>query len=119
MSLALLEAFAAAYNRHDIETLLALSTQDCVFETSFGTEPHGTRHAGHTALRTGYAAAWLTWPDAQWLDATHVVAGDRGFSEWTLRGTGASGRIEVRGCDLFVIRDGRIARKDSFRKSRG
>jgi len=43
--------------------------------------------------------------------------GDRGVSEWTIRGTQATGeRIEVRGCDLFEFADGRISRKDSFWK---
>jgi hypothetical protein len=45
------------------------------------------------------------------------VCGDRGVSEWTIRGTQASGeRIEVRGCDLFEFSGGRIRRKDSFWK---
>ena len=52
------------------------------------------------------------------MDATHVVAGARGFSEWTFRGTAPSGaRTEVRGVDLFTFRDGLISRKDTFRKS--
>jgi ketosteroid isomerase-like protein len=38
-------------------------------------------------------------------------------SEWTIRGTQVTGeRIEVRGCDLFEIADGKITRKDSFWK---
>jgi hypothetical protein len=37
-----------------------------------------------------------------------------GFSEWTLTGTAPSGdRIEVRGCDHFELRDGKIIKKDS------
>jgi hypothetical protein len=48
-----------------------------------------------------------------------VVAGNRGFSEWTFRGTDTAGRAtEIRGVDLFTFRGGRIARKDTFRKSR-
>jgi hypothetical protein len=48
------------------------------------------------------------------------VAGDRGFSEWTFRGTDREGRrTEVRGVDIFTLRGGLIAHKDSFRKQRG
>ena len=118
MTLALLEAFAKALNRSDIDGLLALGTPDCVFESAFCPAACGTRDIGHAELRDGYSKPWRTWPDAQWQEATHVIAGDRGFSEWTLRGTGPSGGIEVRGCDLFVIRDDKIARKDSLRKQR-
>jgi hypothetical protein len=64
--------------------------------------------------------AWQHWPDARWDDAVHAVAGDRGFSEWTFRGTDREGRrTEVRGVDIFTLRGGLIAHKDSFRKQRG
>jgi ketosteroid isomerase-like protein len=50
-------------------------------------------------------------------DDRHFVSGDRGASEWTLTGTTAEGaRLEVRGCDLWTFRDGKILRKDSFWK---
>jgi ketosteroid isomerase-like protein len=50
-------------------------------------------------------------------DACHWVCGDRGVSEWTLRGTQRTGEpIEVRGCDVFQFVDGKISRKDSFWK---
>jgi steroid delta-isomerase-like uncharacterized protein len=120
MSLALLDAFAEAYNRHDIEALLAMVTEDCVFDMAAGPEPWGLRHQGKPALREALGWAWHHWPDARWEEAVHVVAGDRGFSEWVFRGTDAEGRVtEARGVDLFVLRDGRIARKDTYRKQRG
>jgi ketosteroid isomerase-like protein len=40
-------------------------------------------------------------------------------SEWTFTGTRVDGtRIEVNGCDLFTFRGGKIALKNSYRKSR-
>lgn len=114
----LLERFAAAWNRHDCEALLAMVTGDCVFETSSGPHPHGERHAGKPALALAFPRIWHTFPDARWDDAVHVVCGPRGFSEWTFRGTDKAGRsVEMRGVDLFVFRDGLIARKDTYRKS--
>ena len=53
------------------------------------------------------------------LDAfnAHWTCGDRGVSEWTIRGSQSTGEpIEVRGCDLFEFTDGKISRKDSFWK---
>ncbi|WPB83820.1 nuclear transport factor 2 family protein [Sediminicoccus rosea] len=115
----LLRDFAAAWNRHDIEGLLALVTEDCVFETAAGPTAQGSIFAGKAALRAAFPAAWQTWPDARWEDAVHVVAGSRAFSEWTFRGTDRAGSgVEVRGVDLFEIRDGLIARKDTYRKVR-
>ena len=113
-----LERFAAAFNRHDCESLLEMVTDDCVFETSHGPHPYGERHVGREALRGAFPRIWQMFPDARWEDATHVVCGTRGFSEWTFRGTNAKGgSVEMRGVDLFAFRDGKICRKDTFRKS--
>jgi len=113
-----LERFAAAFNRHDCESLLEMVTDDCVFETSHGPHPYGERHVGREALRGAFPRIWQMFPDARWEDATHVVCGTRGFSEWTFRGTNAKGgSVEMRGVDLFRFRDGKICRKDTFRKS--
>jgi steroid delta-isomerase-like uncharacterized protein len=114
-----LQAFADAWNRHDVDTLMSFMTEDCVFETSAGAEVWGTRYVGSESVRAGFAEVWATFPDAHWADARHVVAGDRGVSEWTFTGTRTDGtRIEVYGCDLFTFRDGKIARKNSYRKNR-
>ncbi len=52
-------------------------------------------------------------------DVRHVVAGDRGLSEWVFAGTTPDGRaVRVHGCDVFTFREGKIAVKSSFLKSR-
>ena len=54
-----------------------------------------------------------------WLRLAHFVAGDIGVSRWTPRGTSVGGeRIEVRGCDFFTFKDGKIAKKDPYWKIR-
>lgn len=58
-------------------------------------------------------------PDAQWRHGVHSVVGDFGVPEWTFTGTGADGgRIEVDGVDRSAVADGKIQRKDVFRKAR-
>jgi steroid delta-isomerase-like uncharacterized protein len=115
----LLHDFAAAWNRHDIEALMAFMTEDCVFEASAGPDVCGTRYVGSEAVRAGFAEVWSIFPDAHWGDAQHFVCGARGVSEWTFTGTRADGtRVEVHGCDLFTFRSGKIALKNSYRKNR-
>ena len=115
----MLEAFADAWNRHDIDDLMSFMTEDCVFESSAGDGQHGTRFEGAEAVRAGYARAWADYPDAQWQNARHFVQGDRGVSEWIFTGTNAEGkRSEVAGCDIFTFRDGKILVKNSYRKNR-
>lgn len=114
-----LQGFADAWNRHDVDALMSFMTDDCVFETSAGPEACGARYAGREAVRAAYADVWATFADARWGDARHFVQGDRGVSEWTFTGTKANGtRVEVNGCDLFTFRGGRIAVKNSYRKNR-
>ena len=115
----LLEAFAAAWNRHDVDALMSMMTDDGVFEASAGNSVNGERHEGQRAVRAAYEAVFAHYPDARWADARHFVNGNRGVSEWTFTGTLNDGRrVEVNGCDLFVFRNGKIAVKNSFRKNR-
>jgi steroid delta-isomerase-like uncharacterized protein len=114
-----LAAFSDAWNRHDVDALMSFMSEDCVFETAAGAEACGTRHEGRAAVRKAFAAAWEAVPDAQWRHGVHHVAGDFGTSEWTFTGTAADGsRIEVNGVDLFAFKNGKIQRKNVFRKAR-
>ena len=114
-----LEAFAEAWNRHDLNALMSFMTEDCVFEASAGPDVYGTRYQGHEAVRSGFAEVWASFPDAHWGNARHFVNGDRGVSEWTFTGTRPDGtRVEVNGCDLFTFRESKIALKNSYRKNR-
>jgi len=114
-----MQAFADAWNQHDVNALMTFMTDDCVFEASAGPEVCGTRAKGREAVRAAFAEVWATFPDAHWGNARHFVCGHRGVSEWTFTGTRRDGtRLEVHGCDLFTFRDGRIALKNSYRKNR-
>lgn len=108
------------WNRHDLDALMSLFAEDCVFEASGGDEVCGTRYEGHEAVRRAFAAVFESMPDAQWGDGRHyALAPDYGVSEWTLTGTLSDGRrLEVNGCDFLTIRDGAIITKNSYRKQR-
>lgn len=115
----MLAEFAAAWNRHDIDALMSFMSEDCVFETVAGPEQWGSRHAGREAVRAAFAAAWKSFPDAQWANGRHWVAGDRGVSESTFSGTAADGsRVEADMVDIFTFQDGKIRVKNAFRKQR-
>jgi len=119
VDIATLEAFGAAWNRHDIDALMGFMTDDCVFHAVAGPELFGRTFHGRAAVREGFQLAWQTFPDAAWLDAEFFVAGDRGVMESTFRGTKADGtRIEARMVDVFRFRGDKIAVKNAFRKDR-
>ncbi|MEM5275607.1 nuclear transport factor 2 family protein [Cupriavidus taiwanensis] len=115
----LLQAFNDAWNRHDLDALMACMADDCVFHGVAGPDLLGRSFVGREAVREGFQLAWQTFPDAQWVDGDHFVVGDRGVSESTFRGTRADGaRIEARMVDVFTFRGGKIAVKNAYRKDR-
>ena len=115
----MLQAFAEAWNRHDVDALMSFMTDDCVFESSVGPDVCGARFKGSEAVRAGFAEVWAVYPDVHWGGSRHFVLEDRGVSEWTFTGTRQDGsRIEVHGCDLFTFRGAKIFLKNSYRKNR-
>lgn len=114
-----LEAFGDGWNQHDVDYLMTFMADECVFETSNGKEACGTRYVGREQVREGFARVFKTFPDVQFRNSRHFVAGDRGVSEWVFAATTVDGRkIEVQGVDVFTFRDGKIAVKASFLKNR-
>src|SRR6187200_1340234 len=115
----ILRDICAGFDTHDLDRIMSHFTDDCVFESPRGPEPSGRLIAGHDAVRAAFAGRFAGIPDVRYTDDSHFVAGDRGASEWTLSGTTTDGqRIEVRGCDLWTLRDGKVVKKDSYWKIR-
>ena len=112
-----LQALLDAFNAHDVDAVLSFFTEDCVFDMPRGSAPGGRRLIGPDQVREGIQARFDGIPDIHYGDDRHWTCGDRGVSEWTIRGTQRTGEpIEVRGCDLFEFTGGKISRKDSFWK---
>jgi len=113
----LMKAFLDAFNAHDVDAIMSFFAEDCVLEMPRGPAPGGRRLVGEQQVREGIQSRFDGIPDIRYDDDRHWFCGDRGVSEWTIRGTQRSGEpIEVRGCDLLEFTDGKISRKDSFWK---
>lgn len=114
-----LGALFDAFNRHDVDVVMSFFADDCVFNAIGGPEVYGTRFDTPEAISNAFAGVWKAMPDARWDHHSHFVHDDRAVSEWTFSGTNADGtRVEAEGCDLFTLRDGKIIRKQAFRKNR-
>jgi ketosteroid isomerase-like protein len=112
-----LEGFLDAFNAHDVDAIMSFFAEDCVLEMPRGPAPGGLRLTGKEQVRKGIQSRLDGIPDIHYGDDRHWTCGDRGVSEWTIRGTQRTGEpIEVRGCDLLELVDGKISRKDSFWK---
>jgi ketosteroid isomerase-like protein len=117
LAVSVLQDVLDAFNAHDVDLIMSFFADDCVMDMPRGPEPGGRRLVGKDEVREGIRSRFDGIPDVHYGDDRHWLCGDRGVSEWTIRGTQRTGeRIEVRGCDLFEFADGKISRKDSFWK---
>lgn len=115
---AFVDRFNAVWNGHDLEGILAMMTEDVVFEASFGKDPWGSRVVGQPALREFLTEMFQRIPDVRWDETRHFACPEVVVVEWLTTGTPRGGtRYEVQGCDILTLRDGKIAAKRSYRKA--
>ena len=112
-----LEAITDAFNHHDLDAVMEFFAEDSSLDMPRGPDPWGQRFTGKEQVRQGLATRFAGIPDVHYGDGRNWVCGNMGFSEWTLTGTTTSGvRLEVRGCDHYEFREGKVVRKDSYWK---
>jgi limonene-1,2-epoxide hydrolase len=112
-TLATIERFNEAFNRHDLDTVLQLMTDDIVFEnTSNG------RFEGQVAVRGVLSRAFeilaLGWFETEEMFAYE----DRCVVRWVYTFNREDPtRENVRGVDLFRVQNAKVAEKLSYVKS--
>jgi ketosteroid isomerase-like protein len=114
-ALSVVRAFNDAFNRHDVDAIMALMTDDCVFENT-RPAPDGTRYEGQPAVRAFWEQFFTSSPQARFEFGDMFAAGGRCVVCWTYSWVKNDLPGRVRGVDLFRIRDGKIAEKLSFVK---
>lgn len=111
---AVVERFNEAFNRQDVEAVMAAMTDDCVFEST-APSPDGVRHEGAAAVREVWKQLFAASPGGVFEGEEIFAAGDRCVVRWRYRWTGATPG-SVRGVDVFRIRDGKVAEKLAYVK---
>jgi hypothetical protein len=109
-ALAAVEAFGKAFDTRDVDAIMARMTTDCVFVDT--APPDGRRHVGAAAVRSAWAALFAASPDAVFTVEESLVCGDRVVQLWRYDFGGG----HVRGIDVFTVRDGLVAEKQSYVK---
>jgi ketosteroid isomerase-like protein len=106
------ERFNAAFNRRDVDAVMALSTEDTVLETTLP-KPDGRRLEGQRAVRRYWDAFFRSTPAARFDAEELFVTGDRCVVRWRFHwGDDRPGRPgHVRGVDIFRVREGKVAEK--------
>ncbi|MFN2581822.1 MAG: nuclear transport factor 2 family protein [Candidatus Dormibacteria bacterium] len=107
--------FNEAFGRGDVDAVMALMTDDCVFENT-SPSPDGERCAGQQAVRAFWDQFFSTTDNPHFEAEDEFGAGDRVTVRWrfTWGSDGTAGH--VRGVDIFRIRDGKVAEKLAYVK---
>jgi steroid delta-isomerase-like uncharacterized protein len=114
-----LDGWAAAWSSHDAEKVIALFTDDCVFEdVTFNVVLRGKEQ-----LRGFADGAFNAVPDITFELTGRVAAGERAAIEWVMAGTHvgdfpglpATGkRFSVRGATILELESGKISRESDY-----
>ena len=113
---AVIERFNDVFNKHDADGIMAVMTDDCVFENTFPS-PDGERYVGQAAVRGFWKRLFESSPKAHFDTEELFACGDRGVVRWRYTWADEAGNVgHVRGVDIFRVRDGKVAEKLSYVK---
>lgn len=107
--------FNEAFNRHDVDAVMTLMTEDCVFENTTP-PPDGKRFTGSASVREYWKEFFARSADAYFEAEEIFEAGDRCVVRWIYRKTKDGVPWHLRGVDVFRVRNGKIAEKLSYVK---
>jgi len=114
-TLDVIDRFNDVFNKHDVDAIMALMTDDVVFENT-SPRPDGERFEGQTAVRAFWEQLFASSPNAHF-EAEDISAGDdRCTVRWRYIWKNADSSGHVRGVDVFRVRDGKVAEKLSYVK---
>jgi len=114
--LSLITNFNLAFNRHDIEEMMEMMTEDCLFENTYP-PPDGGRFNGKESVKAFWISFFQSSPHAKIEIEEIFESQDRVIQRWVYHWQEPSGiNGHIRGVDLFTIRDGLILEKLSYVK---
>lgn len=123
---AFIDRYNDAWNRHDVDAIVSMHTEDSVFEN----HTTGDLNVGKDAIRQAISGIFSVFPDLSFETRRQYIRDDLVVQEWTASGThlGKMTRsgidveptrrtVEYRGMDVIPIRDGLVVRKDVYSDS--
>jgi len=109
-------AFNEAFNRHDVDRMMALMSDDCLFENTYPA-PDGTPYKGKESVTQFWQEFFQGSPNAH-IDIEEIFGmGQHCVMRWTYNWVEANGnKGHVRGVDIFKVTDELIHEKLSYVK---
>jgi ketosteroid isomerase-like protein len=113
-TIAAVERFNEAFNRHDVDAVMAAMTDDCVFEST--SPPDGDQFDGQAAVRMVWEGFFASTPTAHFAAEEQFAAGDRCVVRWLYTWEENGEPRHLRGVDVLKVRDGKLAEKFAYVK---
>jgi steroid delta-isomerase-like uncharacterized protein len=108
--------FNNAVNRRDLEAMMRLMTEDCLFENTYP-PPDGVRYEGQAAVRAFWEAFFRSSDQAQFDIEEIFGLENRCVMRWTYHWVDQAGQTgHIRGVDVYRLANGLIAEKLSYVK---
>lgn len=109
-------AFNEAFNRHDVEGMMQMMSEDCVFENTHPA-PDGTVYQGKAAVTQFWQDFFRQSPHAHIKIEEIFGLGERCIMRWKYSwGEVPEEKGHVRGVDIFRVTNGLISEKLSYVK---
>ena len=121
-----IDRYNDAWNAHDVDAIVAMHTDDSVFENHVT----GDVNVGRERIGTAIRGIFAVFPDLSFEGRRQYIRDDLVVQEWTARGTheGTMTRggvqveptgkqVEYKGMDVIPIENGLVARKDVYSDS--
>lgn len=110
------DRFNEAFNRHDVDAVMALMTDDVRFENT-APAPDGSVVQGQQDMRAFWTKFFSVNPRALFETEDMFVSDDRCATRWRfVFDSDAPDEGHVRGADVFKVRDGKVCEKLSYVK---
>lgn len=108
--------FSEAFNRHDLQQMMLLISDDCFFEQA-APAPDGTRYSGAASIAQHLQESFQQSPGLQ-IEIEEIFGlGERCIMRWRCRWQDEEDELGyIRGVDIFRVRDGFIRERFSYVK---
>lgn len=114
-TLAVIEDFNEAFGRADVDAIMALMTDDCVFEST-SPAPDGQAYVGQRDVRRYWERFFSETVSPEFAAEEIFGSGGRAVCRWRFTWGKESAKGHVRGVDILRVRDGKVAEKLSYVK---
>jgi limonene-1,2-epoxide hydrolase len=115
-SLTAIEHFNEAFNRCDIDAVMALMSSECRFENTYP-PPDGTVSQGQVAVQQAFEEVFASAASIHFETEEIFACGERVVVRWIYRWRNQQEQSgHIRGVDVFRVEHGKISEKLSYVK---